>query len=88
MTSARRAESQEQILEAAVASLTEADIPPDEQDGWPDPDADPPAEQVVAAEMLVAELGDHFISVRCVAQHGCDAKRLVLPETAGIASVA
>jgi hypothetical protein len=44
--------------------------------------------QVVAAEMLVAELGDHFISVRRVAQHGCDANRLVLPETAGVASVA
>ena len=44
--------------------------------------------QIVAAEMLVAELGDHFISVRRVAQHGCDANRLVLPETAGVASVA
>jgi hypothetical protein len=40
--------SQEEILAAAVASLTEADIPPDEDDpdGWADPDADsgPPAE--------------------------------------------
>jgi hypothetical protein len=31
---APRAESQEQILQAAVDSLTAADIPPDEQDGW------------------------------------------------------
>jgi hypothetical protein len=38
VTAARRPESQEQILEAAVASLTEADIPPDEQDGWLDPE--------------------------------------------------
>jgi Domain of unknown function (DUF222) len=41
---ARRHESQEQILQAALDSLTAADIPPDEQDGWLDPDADPPAE--------------------------------------------
>jgi len=48
----------------------------------------PGAAQVVAAEMLAAELGDHFIAVRCVVKHGCAAKRLVLPETAGVASVA
>jgi len=37
-------ESQEEILAAALASLDEHDIPPDE--GWtiPDPDSDPPAE--------------------------------------------
>src|SRR5689334_13174785 len=37
-------ESQEEILAAALASLGEHDIPPDE--GWtvPDPDSDPPAE--------------------------------------------
>ena len=36
--------SQEEILEAAVASLTEADIPPDQDDpgGWTDPDGDRP----------------------------------------------
>jgi hypothetical protein len=39
VTAARRPESQEQILEAAVAALTEADIPPADQDGWLDPDA-------------------------------------------------
>ena len=42
MTAARRPESQEQILEAAVASLAEADIPPDDQDGWLDPDTGRP----------------------------------------------
>jgi hypothetical protein len=42
VTAGRRPESQEQILQAAVASLTEADIPPDGQDGWLDPDTGPP----------------------------------------------
>jgi Domain of unknown function (DUF222) len=43
---APRQESQEEILEAALASLTDEDIPPadDEPDGWPDPDFDRPAE--------------------------------------------
>jgi hypothetical protein len=44
VTAARRPESQEQILRAAAASLTEADIPPEDQDGWLDRDTDPPAE--------------------------------------------
>ena len=56
MTAARRPESQEQILEAAVASLTEADIPPDEQDGWLDPDADPPAELAALPDAELEEL--------------------------------
>ena len=45
MTAASRRESQEEILEAALASLTDADIPPadDELYGWPDPDFDRPA---------------------------------------------
>ena len=56
MTAARRPESQEQILEAAVASLTEADIPPDEQDGWLDPDVDPPAELAALPDAELEEL--------------------------------
>lgn len=56
MTAARRPESQEQILEAAVASLTGADIPPAGQDGWLDPDADPPAELAVLPDAELAEL--------------------------------
>ena len=46
MSAAPRQESQEEILEAALASLTAGDIPPadDEVDGWPDPDFDRPAE--------------------------------------------
>ena len=45
MSAASRRESQEEILEAALASLTDADIPPadDELYGWPDPDFDRPA---------------------------------------------
>jgi hypothetical protein len=56
VTAARRPESQEQILEAAVASLTEADIPPDEQDGWLDPDVDPPAELAALPDAELQEL--------------------------------
>ena len=57
MTAARRPESQEQILEAAVASLTEADIPPDEEDyGWRDPDVEPPAELVALSDAELEEL--------------------------------
>ena len=57
MTAARRPESQEQILEAAVASLTEADIPPDEEDyGWRDPDVEPPAELVSLSDAELEEL--------------------------------
>ena len=37
-------ESQEEILAAALASLDEHDIPPDEEWTVPDPDSDPPAE--------------------------------------------
>jgi Domain of unknown function (DUF222) len=46
VSAAPRRESQEEILEAALASLTDEDIPPadDELDGWPDPDFDRPAE--------------------------------------------
>ncbi len=45
MSAASRREPQEEILEAALASLTDADIPPadDELYGWPDPDFDRPA---------------------------------------------
>jgi hypothetical protein len=56
VTAASRPESQEQILQAAVASLTEADIPPDGQDGWLDPDADPPAELAALPDAELAEL--------------------------------
>jgi hypothetical protein len=56
VTAACRPESQEQILEAAVASLTEADIPPDEQDGWLDPDVDPPAELAALPDAELEEL--------------------------------
>ena len=56
MTAARRPESREQILLAAVASLTEAGIPPDEQDGWLGPDADPPAELAALPDAELAEL--------------------------------
>jgi hypothetical protein len=46
VSAAPRQESQEEILEAALASLTDKDIPPadDELYGWPDPDFDRPAE--------------------------------------------
>jgi hypothetical protein len=45
VSAASRREPQEEILEAALASLTDADIPPadDELYGWPDPDFDRPA---------------------------------------------
>jgi hypothetical protein len=56
VTAARRPESQEEILEAAVASLTEADIPPDGQDGWLDPDVDPPAELAALPDAELEEL--------------------------------
>ena len=56
MTAARRPEPREQILEAAVASLTEADIPPAEQDGWLDPDADPPADLIALPDAELEEL--------------------------------
>ena len=47
--------SQEEILEAAVASLTEADVPPaeDDLDGWAAPDYDRPDE---LAELMTHEL--------------------------------
>jgi hypothetical protein len=47
--------SHEEILAAAVASLTEADIPPDEDDsdGWTDPDGDRPDE---LADLMTPEL--------------------------------
>src|SRR5215469_3465356 len=56
MTAARRPESQEQFLEDAVAALTEADIPPDDQDGWLDPDADQPAELATLSDPELEEL--------------------------------
>ena len=56
MTAARRPEPREQILEAAVASLTQADIPPAEQDGWLDPDADPPADLIALPDAELEEL--------------------------------
>jgi hypothetical protein len=51
--------SQEEILAAAVASLTEADIPPDEDDldGWADPDGDRPDE---LADLMTPELEELF----------------------------
>ena len=57
MSAASRRESQEEILEAALASLTDADIPPadDELYGWPDPDFDRPA---ALAGLDAAELGE------------------------------
>jgi hypothetical protein len=57
-----RQESQEEIPEAALASLTDEDIPPadDELDGWPDPDFDRPAELMgldgAELEALAAEV--------------------------------
>jgi hypothetical protein len=51
---ASRPPSQEEILDAALASLTEHDVPPDEECwGWPDPDTGPPAE---LADLTVEEL--------------------------------
>ena len=43
---ASQPESQDDILAAALAALTAADIPPGEQDhaSWPDPDTGRPAE--------------------------------------------
>jgi len=57
VSAASRRESQEEILEAALASLTDADIPPadDELYGWPDPDFDRPA---ALAGLDAAELGE------------------------------
>ncbi len=50
-----RPESQEEILDAALAALTDADLPPDD-DMWavPDPDCGRPAE---LADLATAELG-------------------------------
>ena len=62
MSAAPRRKSQEEILEAALASLTDEDIPPadDELYGWPDPDFDRPAELMgldgAELEELVAEV--------------------------------
>jgi hypothetical protein len=56
VTESRRPEAQEQILQAAMASLTEAYIPPDDQDGWLDPDTDPPAELAAPPDAEPAEL--------------------------------
>ena len=46
MPAASQPESQDDILAAALAALTAADIPPGEQDhaSWPDPDTGRPAE--------------------------------------------
>jgi hypothetical protein len=57
VTAARRPESWEEIWDAPLAALTEADAPPDEQDyGWLDPDIDPPAELVGLTGAELAEL--------------------------------
>jgi hypothetical protein len=57
VTAARRPESWEEIWDAPLAALTEADVPPDEQDyGWLDPDIDPPAELVGLTGAELAEL--------------------------------
>ena len=55
MPAAPHAWSQEEILAAAVASLTEADIPPDEDDldSWADPEGDRPDE---LADLMSPEL--------------------------------
>ena len=55
MPAASQPESQDDILAAALASLTDADAPPDEQDhaSWPDPDTGRPAE---LAGLITAEL--------------------------------
>jgi Domain of unknown function (DUF222) len=45
MAAGRQQPSQDDILEAALAALSEADIPPDEDcPAWPDPDSGPPPE--------------------------------------------
>jgi Domain of unknown function (DUF222) len=56
VTAARRPESQEQILQATAASLTEADIPPEDQDGWLDRDTDSPAELAALPDAELEEL--------------------------------
>ena len=56
MSAARRPESQEQILQAAAGSLTEAGIPPGDQDGWLDRDTDPPAELAALSDPELDEL--------------------------------
>jgi Domain of unknown function (DUF222)/HNH endonuclease len=54
MAADRQPPSQDDILEAALAALTEEDIPPDEDDlGWPDPDTGPPPE---LADLTTPEL--------------------------------
>ena len=67
MTAATPApESQDDILAAALAALTAADIPPGEQDyaSWPDPDTGRPAE---LAGLSSAELEELLAAVpaRC-----------------------
>ncbi|HEY2578429.1 MAG TPA: hypothetical protein VGI74_19175, partial [Streptosporangiaceae bacterium] len=50
-------ESQEEILAACEASLTDADIPPDEDAyGWPDPDCGMPAELLALSDAELEEL--------------------------------
>ena len=52
-------ESQEEILAACEASLTEDDIPPeDEAFGWPDPDTGAPPELENLPDAELAELLD------------------------------
>ena len=55
MPAASQPESQDDILAAALAALTDADIPPGEHDyaSWPDPDTGRPAE---LAGLIAAEL--------------------------------
>jgi hypothetical protein len=62
VSAAPRQESQDEILEAALASLTDEDIPPDDDElyGWPDPDFDRPVELMgldgAELEKLAAEV--------------------------------
>jgi uncharacterized protein DUF222 len=62
VSAAPRQESQEEILQAALASLTDEDIPPadDEVDGWPDPDFDRPAELAGLDGAELEELAAEF----------------------------
>jgi hypothetical protein len=57
MAADRQPPSQDDILEAALAALTEDDIPPDEDcPGWPDPDTGPPPELAHLTTLELEEL--------------------------------
>ena len=58
MPAAPQPQPQEEILDAALAALTEADIPPTDEDvcRWPDPDTGRPAELAGLSDADLAEL--------------------------------